>query len=62
MKTLKVLGIVDTEVYCFDCSNYICGTVAKTDCQRYINSPTPVEPNIVIQYIIYENDQQDTTV
>jgi len=52
MKTLKELGIVDTEVYCFDCSSYIYGTVTKTDCQKYINSPIPVEPNIAVQYLL----------
>ena len=52
MKTLKNLGIVDIKVYCFDCSSYIFGTMTKTDCQRYINSPIPVGPNIIVQCLL----------
>jgi len=52
LEKLQELGIVDTEVYCFDCSSYIYGTVTKTDCQKYINSPIPVEPNIAVQYLL----------
>jgi hypothetical protein len=50
MKTLKDSRIVDTEIYCFDCSRYVFGAVTKTDCQRYINSPVPVEPNFIVQF------------
>jgi hypothetical protein len=52
MKTLKDLGVVDTEVCCFDCSSYTYGTVTKSGCQRYINSPILVEPNIIFQCLL----------